>query len=218
MGRTENEFISLPANIFKDKRLNALDISLLAIFFFLLKKEQGILQVDIEGIIDRLDISRSQFKLSLERLVRFSWIRIKDLDKIITDSRIELYINIPELSYDPYNQPGSMIAKSWNKYFGNRLIKYEEVQELKKFVLDGMEEELVLKIMEYSGLRADSPFHYTRAILLDLYSRGILTLDDYNKEKGKGDIEHGQHFSEDDRRKEETDGQKHARFKAEEYR
>ncbi|MDI9477277.1 MAG: DnaD domain protein, partial [Bacillota bacterium] len=114
-------------------------------------------------------------------------------------------------------QPGSRIAKSWNRYFGNRLIKYEEVQELKKFVLDGMEEELVLKVMEYSGLRADNPFHYTRAILLDLYRRGVLTLEDYNKAKGKGEAD-GQHFSEDDRRKEARAEQKHARFKAEEYR
>lgn len=217
MGRKENEFVALPANIFQDRRLNALDISLLALFFFLLKKERGTLQLDIDSVKDRLDISRNQFKLSLERLERLGWVKVKDFD-ILRDSSIELYIEIPKLPADPYNQPGSMIAKSWNKYFGNRLIKYEEVQELKKFVLDGMEEELVLKVMEYSGLRAESPFHYARAILLDLYSRGILTLEDYNNEKGKGELEHGKHFPEDDRRKKEEAEQKHSRFKAEEYR
>lgn len=216
MGRKENEFISLPLNIFEDKRLNALDISLLASFFFLLKEEKGTLQVEIESLINRLEISRSQLKSGLERLHRFGWIRVEDFNKIQA-ARIELYINIPDLVQDPYNQPGSRIAKSWNRYFGNRLIKYEEVQELKKFVLDGMEEELVLKVMEYSGLRADNPFHYTRAILLDLYRRGVLTLEDYNKAKGKGEAD-GQLFSEDDRRKEARAEQKHARFKAEEYR
>ncbi|MDI9478055.1 MAG: hypothetical protein QM345_04830, partial [Bacillota bacterium] len=144
MGRKENEFVALPANIFQDRRLNALDISLLALFFFLLKKERGTLQLDIDSVKDRLDISRNQFKLSLERLERLGWVKVKDFD-ILRDSSIELYIEIPELPADPYNQPGSRIAKSWNRYFGNRLIKYEEVQELKKFVLDGMEEELVLK-------------------------------------------------------------------------
>ena len=42
MGRKERGFIALPANIFKDRRLNALDISLLSIFFFLLKKKKGL--------------------------------------------------------------------------------------------------------------------------------------------------------------------------------
>mgnify|MGYP001224195931 CR=1 FL=1 len=217
MGRKERGFIALPANIFKDRRLNALDISLLSIFFFLLKKEKGTLQLDVDALIDRLDISRNQFKLSLERLERFGWVRVKDFERIMASS-MELDIDIPELIDDPYNQPGSMIAKSWNKYFGNRLIKYEEVQELKRFVLDGMEEELVLKVMEYSGLRAENPFHYTKAILLDLYSRGILTLEDYNKEKRKGEAGHGQYFSEDDRRKKEEVERKRARFKADEYR
>ena len=52
-------------------------------------------------------------------------------------SSMEWNIDIPELMIPIII--GSMIAKSWNKYFSNRLIKYEEVQE-RRFVLDGMEE------------------------------------------------------------------------------
>lgn len=204
MNNEGNDYLQIPVNIFKDRRLKAQDIAMLTSFFFLLKKDDRELKFKISKVLNRLGITRNQFEFTIKRLERFNWIR--NVHREERDSSIEMNINIPQFNQDPYKQPGSMIAKSWNKYFGNRMIKYEDVQEFKKFVLDGMEEELVLKIMEYSGLRAEgSPFHYAKAVLLDLHSRGILTIDDFEEQERKGGSYYGQDVSKNNRGKEKRD-------------
>lgn len=218
MEKNRKKYLQIPKNIFNDRRLKSQDISLLVFFFFLTDGKEETLDIEIEKILKGLLISRNQFALTLKRLARFNWINILVGDESVNMLKIEIKNpdHIPEINRDPYKQPGSRIARAWNKYFGNRMIKYEDVQEFKEFVLDGMEEELVLKVMEYSGLKAEgSPFHYARAILLDLFSRGILTVEGFEMER-KGESKDGQRISKDDREKKKRDARKE--FGKEEYR
>ncbi|NLM98174.1 MAG: DnaD domain protein [Halanaerobiaceae bacterium] len=222
MLEANDAYLQIPLNIFLDRRLKADDIVLLTSFFFLKnkedkKEEDSVLEFRVDFLLNRLGITRNQFEFTLKRLENFSW--ISDVrDK--AGGYKEIRINIPELSQEVYEQPGSRIARSWNKYFGNRMIKYEDVQELKKFVLDGMEEELVLKVMEFSGLRAEgSPFHYAKAVLMDLYSRGVLTVSDFDKHERKGGSDNGQHVSKTYRGKEKgVTGKSGKEYREDDYR
>ena len=217
MGEANGANLQIPVNIFLDRRLKADDIALLTSFFFLQNGEDSVLEFRIDILLERLGITRNQFEFTIKRLERFYWIRdVRDK----AEGCMEIKINIPELSQNLYEQPGSRIAKSWNKYFGNRMIKYEDVQEFKKFVLDGMEEELVLKVMELSGLRAEgSPFHYARAVLLDFYSRGVLTVSDFDEQERKGGSRNGQYVSENYKgKKKRVTAKNKKEFREEDYR
>lgn len=217
MGEGNGAYLQIPVNIFLDRRLKADDIALLTSFFFLLKGEDCVLEFRIDFLLNRLGITRNQFEFTIKRLERFCWIR--DV-RVKAEACMEIRIDIPELSQNLYEQPGSRIAKSWNKYFGNRMIKYEDVQEFKKFVLDGMEEELVLRIMELSGLRAEgSPFHYAKAVLMDLYSRGLLTVSDFDEQERKGGSRNGQYVSENYKgKKKRVTAKNKKEFREEDYR
>ncbi|MFW6022070.1 MAG: DnaD domain protein [Halanaerobiaceae bacterium] len=197
MYNNRDDYLQLPISIFKDKRLKSQDIAILSFFFFL-KNKNEIINFNVTSLRKRMGWTESQFDLVMKRLERFNWINYKQ----INEEEIDLVINILKTSELTYNQQGSRIAQSWNKYFPTRLIRYEDVQELKKFVIDGMEEELVLKIMKYSSTEAERPFHYTRAILMDLFRRGILTVDEYEKKEDGGEHKNGQQVSGSNKEKE----------------
>lgn len=214
----DGNYLQIPVDIFKDRRLKSNDIALLTFFFFLQKEGDRFLELRIDSLLNRLEITRNQFEFTVKRLKRFHW--ISKIKRGKDDNYIEIRLNFPDFNLNLYEQPGSRIAKSWNKYFGNRMIKFEDVQEFKKFVLDGMEEDLVLKIMEISGLKAKgSPFHYAKAVLMDLYSRGVLTVSDFEEQERKGDSCNGQHVSKNYKGKEKrVAGKKYKEFREEDYR
>lgn len=165
----------------------------------------------IEEILKVTGLSSNNFNKALNRLTKYGW--IKKTKKEEKESKITFYLSVPENKVSLYSQPGSKIAQSWKDYFGTRLIKYEDVQDLKDFVVKrGMEEELVLKIMEYSGRRAKGdPLAYSRAILINLSKNGILTLKDYEQEREEEVSRNGKEFSKTAGRKEKRTADEIAR-------
>jgi hypothetical protein len=170
----------IPASIYQDNRLNPYDLCLITTLYSFATPENKEVNIEKERVIEAAKITEDIYYQSLARLERFGWIkRVRELDQ----TWITYLLNIPELTQDLYHQPGSKIAQSWSKYFGTRLIKYEELQDLKEFIIKkGMEEELIIKVMEYSGRKASGdPFHYTRAILINLAKEGILKAEEFKE-------------------------------------
>ncbi|MFP4015539.1 MAG: DnaD domain protein [Halanaerobiales bacterium] len=193
MEKHADKYFKVPRNIFDDRRLKSEDIALLVFFFFRTNGKKDILDLKIEKILNHLQVSRNEFDLTIERLVRFNWIKHMELDQSRDMITIEVIVpeDISDINKDPYTQPGSMIAKAWGKYFGTRMIKHDDIQQLKDYVINGMEEELVLEVMKYSSEKAEgSPFHYTRAVLLDLFKRGVLTVEEFELDR-KGESKDG---------------------------
>lgn len=212
------KYCKIPTNIFKDNRLTSQDVALLASLFYLSSKsgESDNVKLDTNQINKLTGLSDNEFILSIKRLKNLGWLNLNSSE---SDQFLQIYDNNQELKQyikiklliplardNSYDQPGSQIARSWSKYFGTRVIRYEDVQDLKELVIDGMDEELILEIMEYSGKNATGdPFRYTRSILLDLFKKGILTLEDYEKDKRKRGDNNGFEISRTDRKKEKRD-------------
>lgn len=217
MNKQENKYFKIPRNIFNDRRLKSEDIAMLVFFFFRTNGKKGLFDLKIEGTLNQLQLTRNSFDLTIERLLRFNWIKATNTEQEDDLITLELVVpeDISEINKDPYTQPGSMIARAWDKYFGTRMIKHDDIQELKDFIINGMEEELILEVMKFSSEKADgSPFHYARAVLLDLFKRGILTVDEFESDR-KGESNDGQ-FSKNNSEKEKGTGKK--KYREEEYR
>ncbi|MEJ6952392.1 DnaD domain protein [Natronospora cellulosivora (SeqCode)] len=217
-----NDYFKIPIDVFDDKRLNAVEIGLLSYLFFQ-SEEKEILELDLATLVSTLKIDLQLVKNILSSLKDYKWLVFtdkknnRDIEELSLDDKIYYELNIPCKERDPYNQPGSKIARAWTKYFSSRMIKYEDVQELKNFVIDGMEEELVVKVMEYSSekVKDGRVFYYARAILFDLYKRGVLSIAEYEKENRKGGSSNEQ-LSKANRGQETRTKRK--KFKKEEYR
>lgn len=192
------EYFLIPTYIFRDDRLNSFDICLISALYSFTGPGQKKVCLRKERVLKAAKITENIYYSSLKRLQGFGW--IEKIREVNEDGkiRVEYYLGKPERSV--YNEPGSSIARAWSKYFGTRLIRYEELQDLKDFVLNqGMEEELVLKVMEYSSKNArGDPFSYTRATLINLSREGILTVEEFEK----GDFRDGEQFQKNNRGKE----------------
>lgn len=193
-GIPEN-YCLIPRFIFQDARLVTDDIVLLTALFAMCELPEKKTSKRKEELLRATGLSVNAYTRAVKRLKKYGW--IEKIEKEEGRTEITFFLSLPEKKIAVYSQPGSKIAQAWNECFGTRLIKYEDVQDLKDFVINrGMEEDLVLKIMEYSGRKAKGdPVAYTRAILINLAKNGILTLEDYKKEREKEVSGNGKQFS-----------------------
>lgn len=186
-------YVLIPFSIYEDDRLKVHEIALLSILYSQLEIGQDRIIIANEKILKTTGLTKSEYLSSLKKLKVFGWLIDVKVNKIDTSIVLK-----NELSNAKEDEIGSRIVKAWNKYFGTRLIKYTDLEDLLDFVINrGMEEELVLKVMEYSGETADGdPFLYCRAILINLSKNGVLTLKEYeNKEDEKGEFHNGKQVS-----------------------
>lgn len=206
----QQKYCRIPVFIFEDNRLNSKDVALLASLFYLAGEEgdEFILKPGSNRINKISGLSSNEVIQSIKRLKKLDWIDLNesDYDSLTAGEKTRMELLIPAAKNDPYHQAGSRIAREWSQYFGTRVIKYEDVQDLKQFVIDGMDEELVLKVMDYSGKKAEGdPFRYARSILIDLFNRGILSIKDYNNYRQGREEKNGQEFSGNDSKQEKRD-------------
>ncbi|MFW6026697.1 MAG: DnaD domain protein [Candidatus Woesearchaeota archaeon] len=211
-----SKYCKIPIEVFEDEKLGVLDIAVLTQLFYLSSGKKGF-NLELEKLSKRFTLSNRQIQNILINLRKNNWLSLpmQNINNLSTGSSLYIKITIPEKDNDPYNQAGSKIARAWSKYFSSRMIKHEDVYQLRDYVSNGMEEELVLKIMEYSSkkIKDGRAFNYSKAILFDLYKRGILTVEEYEKEEG-GSNEQG--FSKNNSSKKARTKRKE--FKREKYR
>ncbi|MFW6016561.1 MAG: DnaD domain protein [bacterium] len=214
-------YCNIPIDVFNDKRLQSFDIALLSYLFFLIGEKRKI-KIDLNHLENKFNIKDDYLKNKILRLKNLKWIILCDdpFNNFYNKHELLISLNIPEIESDPYCQPGSKIAKVWTRYFPGRMIKHDDVYELIDFVNNGMDEELVIEIMRYSSekVKDGSPFHYTLTVLRSLDKKGILSIEDYQKEKEekKGGLNNDQQISRNDRIKERRIKRKE--FKKEKYR
>ncbi|MTI59894.1 MAG: hypothetical protein FH762_07895 [Firmicutes bacterium] len=195
-------YVLIPSSIYEDNRLKAHEIALLSTLYSQLKRGQDRITIANEEILKTAGLTKGEYLSSLKKLKAFDWLIDVKVNKIDTSIVLK-----NELSNAKEDEIGSRIARAWNKHFGTRLIKYTDLEDLLDFVINrDMEEELILKVMEYSGEKADGdPFLYCRAILINLSRNGVLTLKEYEKkEEEKGEFHNGKQISGFNR---EKDGQ-----------
>lgn len=184
------KYVKIPEILFTDNRLQTEDKLLLAFLFG--RKKGKTVNLKRKEVIESVGIIEKNYYNSLERLKKTGWLKYFKEDEESTEYLLEL----PQLNTNVYNSQGSRITREWPLYFGTRLIKYEDLQDLLDFIKQGMEEELVLKVMEYGGQHAKGdPFKYTRAILMDLVHNGVYTLVEYEKHNSEGESYYGKQIS-----------------------
>ncbi|MFW6036003.1 MAG: DnaD domain protein [Halothermotrichaceae bacterium] len=219
--KLSSKYSLIPSYIFADKRLNFCDISLITTLYHLdqtqnnNQSKKSKLIININMLLRKLKTSKAVFKKTINRLKKYGW--IKKVETTANDNKLSIILAVPDhkKKKEIYNQPGSKIARSWKDFFGTRMLKYEEIQDFKDFIINkGVEEDLIIKLMEISSKKADgNPFYYIRATLINFVRNGILTLADY--EEKQGNDKDGQISKIN--RKEKT-GFEQKKFKADEYR
>ncbi|HLV10417.1 MAG TPA: DnaD domain protein [Halanaerobiales bacterium] len=194
-GKIPENYCFIPRDIFKDNRMVAEDIVLISVLFSRSDPQKKVTNINRSELLELSGLSFNNYQQALKRLKKYGWVKKMDFGK---EKRFLTFsLDIPATIGTVYKNPGSKIARAWNNYFGTRLIKYEDLQDLVDFVVNrGMEEELVLHIMKYSGRKAKGdPLAYSRAILINLAKKGILTVDDYERERKEGVSGNGKEVS-----------------------
>ncbi|GEM_PF-8753 len=75
---------------------------------------------------------------------------------------------------------GQKFIRTWQEKLGTTQITPTMLDKIKSFIEDGMEEELIVQILDYSVSRTEgNPFNYLISILNDYINQGIYTVDDY---------------------------------------
>ncbi len=88
---------------------------------------------------------------------------------------------------------GSQVIKAWTEICGTVQFTPTMLDKIKSYINDGMQEKLIIEVIETGVKKAEgNPFNYIISILNDLMNRGILTLDDYQKELDRGGNNGGQ--------------------------
>lgn len=193
---TDNNLFQL---IRGDNSLNTAEKLLLIILFS--HKKTGI--PSLKQIVNEAALQPDQAKNIIKKLLHNDKYG-EPLNKLLKENNITIYKKNTkkDKSNDLYNKPGSRIARKWGQTFGTTQLTPTNFNRLKSFLEDGIEEEVILEVMELSAEKAQgNPINYSIHVLNNFLERGIMTQQDLEEERRRKE-EHERQVQEDNRAKE----------------